>query len=78
MEGDLHRLPVERDIWPSPILHRDERGESSRNTTISGKSGRGVPDFLLDPMSIAIWADVMDTSKGRDKVLVSFIAPLFL
>ncbi len=45
-------------------------GKGRRTDHSSAPSPQAARDI---PMNIAVWADVMDTSKGRDKVLVCLV-----
>lgn len=46
------------------------KGKEKEHAILDGYGGGGAGK-RVDPMPTAVWAAVMDTSKGRDKVLVS-------
>lgn len=76
--GELRLVPPENS-YPSMVSYSAPGSAQvhNRNTYESGDAhgsgddiGRGKR-VRIGPLPIAVWAKVMDTSKGRDKVLVS-------
>jgi hypothetical protein len=85
--GMLHRgkdRDRERDAsWVVPAAHAPAASPpagvltgkeviGSRHDDGEGGKGKGKVERVDGPLPIAVWASVMDTSKGRDKVLVSW------
>lgn len=65
---------INGELGLAPVMSIDAKAAAGLETinstttkTITTKSGHG---HGAAPLPIAVWAKIMDTSKGRDKVLV--------
>jgi hypothetical protein len=59
---------VNGELGLAPIMSMDAKAVAGLPTSDHRAERRGEG---LAPLPIAVWAKIMDTSKGRDKVLVS-------
>jgi len=65
---------VNGELGLAPAMSFDAKaamGITPISTTATDKASNRIPGGVL-PLPIAVWAKIMDTSKGRDKVLVSY------
>ena len=62
---------VNGELGLAPVMSSDAKAAAGLHTseTVSYKKATGREGIA--PLPIAVWAKIMDTSKGRDKVLVS-------